>query len=288
MKIHRCAQRSEEWFRLRLAIPTASEMHRIICPSEGAIYRCETCGTEYPRSRKKCGECKGPDVGTLVSVPVAKLSGQQEGYMNRLLAEWYQGAPLMDPQSMYQSEWMSRGEDLEPFAVKAFEFETGLKTEEVGFVSLDSGLLGCSPDRLVLNDSGEIVAGLEIKSSSPAVHMGHMVKRAIDGDHYPQVQAGMLICELPDWYVMSYCPSYPSVIIKCPRDEGYIGLMDQALRDFWTKTTRARALIIQEYGEPARPEPPAEPEDGLNISDEDVAAIFAASRQPKEQPSADW
>lgn len=274
MRIHACEQKSEEWFRLRLGIPTASEFHKIICPSEKTVYRC-ACGNEYDRKRKAC-ECKGE----LIGVPVAKLSSQQDALMFRLLAEWYFGAPLEDPASQYQSQWMERGEHLEAYAVKAYEFKTGLKTEQVGFVSLDSGLLGCSPDRLVGADGG-----LEIKSSSPSVHMGHMYKRAIDGDHYPQVQGNMLICERQWWDVMSYCPPFPEVIIRCPRDEGYIALMDQALRDFMRKLAQAQALIIQEYGEPGRPEPETQPVDVLDVSIEDVAAIYRASQ---DQPEANW
>ena len=57
MIVHNCPQRSAEWHRLRLGIPTASEFGKIVTPT-------------------------------------GKPSKQREGLMYRLLAEWATGAPL--------------------------------------------------------------------------------------------------------------------------------------------------------------------------------------------------
>jgi hypothetical protein len=63
---HDVAQNSEEWHRLRLGIPTASEFKRIVTP-------------------------KG------------KLSAQSDGYMHRLLAEWAMGAPLIEEETQWMT-----------------------------------------------------------------------------------------------------------------------------------------------------------------------------------------
>lgn len=102
-------QRSEEWYRVRLGVPTASEMDRIITPT-------------------------------------GKPSRQAEAYMNRLLAEWILGEPI---ENEVDTQWMEHGRDFESEAVKSFEFQTDLKTHAVGFVTTDDGRIGCSPDRLV-------------------------------------------------------------------------------------------------------------------------------------------
>src|ERR1035438_6979636 len=89
------AQRSDDWHRARLRVATSSEFKRIVTPAQGS------------------------------------LSKQAPAYMYALLAEWMLGAPLPD----YSSDFMERGAKMEDEAVKAYEFETGLKTERVGFVT---------------------------------------------------------------------------------------------------------------------------------------------------------
>ena len=111
MKRYDCAQRSEEWESLRLGRPTASEFSRIV--KGGTAYRCQACGTEYPAKRKKCDLKVGdaPACGGQVSAyEILKQSAQAEGYMHKLLAEWYYGGPLEDAESQFQSTWMERGQ----------------------------------------------------------------------------------------------------------------------------------------------------------------------------------
>jgi hypothetical protein len=47
---------------------------------------------------------------------------------------------------------MERGARMEEEAVAAFEFDRGIDTEVVGFVTTDDGLAGCSPDRFAGSD----------------------------------------------------------------------------------------------------------------------------------------
>ena len=236
-----CPQRSEEWDRLRLGIPTSSAFHRIV--KGGTAYRCPACRVEYETKRKKCGEC-----GELV-VPfeILKPSAQAEGYMHKLLAEWYFGAPLEDPETQYQSAWMERGQALEDQAVKSYEFETGREAEKVGFISTDDGMIGCSPDRLVGDDGI-----LEIKCPSPAIHMGYMLKRSVDSDYWAQIQGQMLIAGRAWVDIESYCPPFPTVIIRVPRDDQYASLLVVQLAEFVHAMIQARTLIEKTYGPPLR------------------------------------
>ena len=235
-----CAQRSEEWDRLRLGIPTSSEFHRIV--KGGTAYRCGTCDGEYHTKRKKC-ECGAP----VAAIEILKPSTQAEAYMHRLLAEWYFGGPLEDPESQYKSAWMERGQFLEDQAVKSYEFETGREAEKVGFISTDDGMIGCSPDRLVGDDGI-----LEIKCPSPAIHMGYMLKRSVDSDYWAQIQGQMLIAGRAWVDIESYCPPFPTVIIRVPRDEQYIGLLSVELAKFVHAMQQARTLIEKTYGPPLR------------------------------------
>jgi hypothetical protein len=236
-----CAQRSEEWDRLRLGIPTASAFSRIV--KGGTAYTCQSCAAEFDNRRKKCAACGEP----VIAHEILKPSSQAEAYMHKLLAEWYFGAPLEDPETQYQSAWMERGAALEDQAVKSYEFETGLETEKVGFISTDDGMVGCSPDRLVGADGI-----LEIKCPSPPIHMGYMVKRSVDSDYWAQIQGQMLIAGRAWVDIESYCPPFPTVIIRVPRDDQYASLLVVQLAEFVHAMQQARTLVVKTYGPPLR------------------------------------
>lgn len=234
-------QRSEEWFKLRLGIPTASEFKRIVTPG-------------------------------------GKLSTQCEGYLDELLAEWILGVPLEN----FSSEWMLRGQELEPQARQAYEFLVEAKVEKVGFVTTDDGMIGASPDGFV-GDSRLV----EIKSPSEKVHVGYMRHREIDAEYKPQIQGTLWICERQAQDVVSYHPKLPMVVIPAERDDKYIALLDSALREFVDKLLTAREELEARYGLFQRAEKPVEALDGipgLGITEEDLEALIQAKRPLGEQP----
>lgn len=110
MKLYDVTQGSEEWVRLRLGIPTASEMDRIFTPG---------------------------------GKPSGKLT--QEKYMMGLLAERITGLCDTD----FKSSWMERGTDTESEARNFYDLQRGLDVKQIGFVTNDAGTIGVSPDALV-------------------------------------------------------------------------------------------------------------------------------------------
>lgn len=112
MKIYNCTQGSDEWQRLRLGKPTASQFHRII---------------------------------------TAKKRDMAEGrhtYRAELLAEMIIGEPL-DAAGVAALE---HGKQWEPAARAAYEFDREVTAQLVGFCTTDDGLVGASPDALVGDD----------------------------------------------------------------------------------------------------------------------------------------
>lgn len=106
-------QRSDEWQKLRVGIPTASCFDKIITPATG------------------------------------KASTSAAGYRRELLAEWITGQPA----SVKESGWMQRGTELEPEARAFYEFEADAEVTEAGFVFLDERrLIGGSPDGFIGED----------------------------------------------------------------------------------------------------------------------------------------
>lgn len=206
-----------------------------------------------------------------IVTPGGKLSTQCEGYLDELLAEWILGVPLEN----FSSEWMLRGQELEPQARKAYEFLTDSKVEKIGFVTTDDGLVGASPDGFV----GERRL-LEIKSPSERVHVGYMRHREIDAEYRPQVQGQLWVCEREAQDVISYHPRLPVVVIPVERDEKYISFLSQALGQFCEKLLEARMQLEERYGPFTRQtREPAQVEDGLaalGITDEDAEEMIRA------------
>jgi hypothetical protein len=238
MVYHKVPQNSDAWDILRLGIPTSSKFSEIVTPG-------------------------------------GKPSKSSKRYMHRLLAEWRNGAPLMDPQSQYQSGWMERGHLLEEQAVKAYEFVTNSDTESGGFVTDDAGLIGASPDRLVGEDGL-----LEIKCPSPAVHMGYMVEgvQSLIGDYWPQLQGQLLITGRKWVDIVSYCdcPGFPPVVIRVQRDEPYIENLQNALVEFVREMMGKRVMLDRDFPQASQSKAKEPPDDGLGVSDADVDAILAA------------
>lgn len=103
-------QRTSEWHRARLGIPTASRFEKIITPS-GAP------------------------------------SSQAQSYLCRLICERLFDRSFEDH---VDTKWMKHGRDTEDEAALEFERIANLKVERVGFVTTADGRWGCSPDRLVI------------------------------------------------------------------------------------------------------------------------------------------
>ncbi len=113
MKIHDIEQGHIDWFKLRMGIPTASELGNLLTPEF------ELRKGEMPKT-----------------------------YIYTKVAEAYSGRPLISTGSWNTEQ----GEILETEARPWFELEYEKKVRQVGFITTDDGRFGCSPDGLILND----------------------------------------------------------------------------------------------------------------------------------------
>lgn len=176
MKIYDFEQGTPEWFAARIGIPTASLFGKLVTPT-------------------------------------GKVSKQAQGLIYKLLDEMRTGHPSDD---FGGTEWTIRGNQLEDEAVNFYEFETGNKTQKIGFITDDNNTWGCSPDRLV-NDDGI----LEIKCPAGWTHIENLLRDDIDPIYKPQTQGQIIISERDycDW--MSYHPEMPPKIIRVKKDNDY-------------------------------------------------------------------
>lgn len=220
MKHYAVAQNSDDWFKIRQGLPTASCFNKIVTP-------------------------KG------------KLSAQSDDYCNLLIAELMLGESL---QKFPPSYWMERGSLLEEDAARLYEYETDEKIAHGGFFVNDAHTYGASPDRIILNADGSIKGLLEIKCPAPWTHIANLLSEKIDDDYLPQVQGQLLVTGAQWVDLFSYNEKMPSSRIRTHRDEDYIAKLYEALDQFTAAYNAKLDRLIgfgMIKGRPKRQEPVA-------------------------------
>ncbi len=180
-----------------------------------------------------------------IITPTGKSSSQWKGYAHHLIAERL----LRRSVNTFTSEWMARGLELEPDAVGMYEMLNDCEAKQIGFVTTDDGLIGCSPDRL-LGEKGL----LEIKVPKPDTHVGYLLTSEISENYRPQLQ-GQLFVTGREWVdIFSYHPELPPSQIRVVRDESYIGFLENQLWEFNSYIREAMAKIEKLTGKNFTPE----------------------------------
>jgi len=152
-----------------------------------------------------------------------KKSSQSTAYMNTLLAEYI----TKEKASIKQSDWMTRGIELEPEAREAYEFLTDSEVEQTGIVYKDSKkLVSCSPDGLLPD------RGLEIKCPMAGTHVGYLLGGEVPTTYKQQVQGSIWVCGFDKWDFMSYHPELKPMIITVNRDDSFCNALQIAMDEF--------------------------------------------------------
>jgi len=211
-KIHTdLIQGSDEWFRARLGRATASQAKRIITAAKG----------DYSK--------QAPD------------------YAAELIAECL--APNEPPS--FAGNWATdRGNEMEPHAIAAFEAQTGLKVQKVGFISVrlreDSpvDIVGLSPDGLVLDSDGfDYCAGLEVKCPLRTQHVQNALTGELPDDYKQQVHWSLALTKLPEWHFWSWHPDIQPVHYVV-RPDAYTEKVSAAIEQFVCEYVAMRTRLV--------------------------------------------
>jgi YqaJ-like viral recombinase domain len=233
--IHNVVQGTQAWSKIRAGIPTASRFSEIVTPS-------------------------------------GELSKSAPRYMQELLYERIIGRPV---DGGFQSKYMALGNEYEDRAVAAYEWERGVTTSRIGFVTTDDGRIGCSPDRFIDEEPAGMV---EAKAPSGAVHVGYLMAAAGASKEYKvQMQGQMWVCG-KEWNdIVSYCPGCPDAIFRANRDEAFICKLSQAVYAF-SDLLEATALDFAARGwiKPMELEAPRDGIGALGLTDEDIRDVMAS------------
>jgi hypothetical protein len=215
MKIHDIEQGHIDWFKLRMGIPTASELSNLLTPEF------ELRKGEMPKS-----------------------------YVYSKVAEAWSGRPLIST-----GNWNTeQGQLLEDEAVPWYALEYDKQVKQVGFITTDDGRFGCSPDGLIAASSGNYEGaaihngagydcGLEIKSPAAHTHVKYLVNGCLPKEYACQVMGSMFATGFEKWLFVSYRRGFPALVLEIYRDEKAMSMIRAAINQFHADFDRAMERI---------------------------------------------
>ena len=202
MKVLMCDQGTPGWLDARCGIATASEFNNILTPKQGT------------------------------------LSTSWKSYAALLISERLIGTT--DPWRFDgETADMRRGRAYEDEACDFFAFTHGVELQKVGFCINDNGLWGCSPDRLIGEDSG-----LEIKAPAPKTQIRWVYEGVLPDYHKNHSHGGMLVTGRDSGGFMAYCAGCPPREIDVKRDD-WTRRLEDALGEFNKRFDKMLAVIME-------------------------------------------
>lgn len=201
--------RSEEWHAKRRGMPTASQFGRIITPS-------------------------------------GKPSSQAPLYEAELIAERIFDAPMRRDVSNIPA--VRHGIETEREAAEVLSAVLGVELEPGGFMTDESGRVGCSPDRLIYHGNRHELVEIKCPYEIPN-HVRNLLFGPND-DYRAQIQGQLLISGYDRAHFLSYHPKCPPKYVPIERDEGFIQALAQVLAQFCDRLEAdyERALAMGEWG----------------------------------------
>lgn len=174
---------------------------------------------------ERAGKVSASKFGLILTPGGKKTTGEtRTKYLCQLAGERISG----QPEESFQSEWMARGNEIEPLARDHFERKTGLFVAQVGMVYLDDKrTISCSPDGMIGDDSG-----LEIKCPKLSTHIGYLRGDALPTTYIPQVQGSMMVTGRDTWNFLSFHPLVVELHKLVERDVKYCAILREAVEEF--------------------------------------------------------
>jgi hypothetical protein len=200
-------QGSEQWFAARKGRATASQFKKILTPT-------------------------------------GKLSSQADAYARKLARE----CVLDDPFEFSGNKATDWGNEHEPAARDIYREITGHHVAEIGFAThREMVCVGCSPDGIILDASGQAIAGLEIKCPAPDTLVEWAMSDGIPADHLPQVHGSMAVTGLRRWEFIAYFPGAPAFRSFAEWD-AYTDKLAAALEEFVIRYSVIRPQVLKILG----------------------------------------
>ena len=206
-------QQSDEWFALREWRPTASNAKRVITAT-------------------------------------GKDSTSWQGYVEEMVDSEIRPRAVRMAGMFQGNRHTDRGNECESAARECFAEKMGMDVAEVGFITRDDEVWGCSPDGLVVSRSAMMEsAGLELKCPDGPKHLGFLSDGTLPAEYLQQIHCSMVVTGFSFWYFMSYCELYKPLIIRVERDS-YTAKVESAMNRFQVFYKSFRHLLLKFKAEP--------------------------------------
>lgn len=181
----------------------------------------------------RAGVITASAMGKILTPKTLKLSSQSGDYLHQIVAERLLGVPC---ETWEGSPWAERGSELEAESRSWFALEHGVSVREVGFITNDDGTVGCSPDGIL----DGVEEGLELKNPSAKVHVRYLLDNDALLDAYRhQVQSSLFVTGWRVWWLVSYNPALPCVVLRCEPDAAYQVALREAVAAFLCRVDAA-------------------------------------------------
>jgi hypothetical protein len=208
MKIHTMPQYSDEWWEVRLGLPTASCADKIVTPT-------------------------------------GKLSTQAKPYMYSLIADSLGlGEPPMEPTEwmLRGTELEPEARSFYEFETGQVVTEVGFITNDDSTAGCSPDGLIDSPVPDDGNSHPITQTGWEVKCPKASTQIGYLINGGLPPYYKPQIAFSMAVTGLNQWVFMAYHPDLAPLIVLVEWDE-YTDNVAKALKQFITDMAEARAAL---------------------------------------------
>ncbi len=158
-----------------------------------------------------------------------RASASQEGLLADLIQELLQedAAYLTEKTNKPPNLAIANGIAREAESRRWLEFERDVSILQVGFCLHENGLWGCSPDGLLVSDSGIMTGTLELKNPTLATQVKYVTAGNLPSEYRAQVAGHLIVTGLSECLFCSYCPPLPPVVISVRADEFALRLKEE-------------------------------------------------------------
>lgn len=198
IEVFDCEQGSDEWFAVRMGIPTASNFAAVVADGRGVAKE------------------------LVPSVKESATSKTRQTYLYKLAGEIITGR---QPSEGFSNIHTERGHAMESDARHFYAYMNDVEPQQVGFIR--NGRKGCSPDALI-GENGV----LEIKTKLPHLMIETLLRGEFPPAHKAQCQGALWITEREWIDIFVYWPAMPPFIVRAERDEPYISKLSDAVDAF--------------------------------------------------------
>lgn len=235
-------QGSIQWLTERLWRLTASSATANISASTGKLSKSQTAIKSIDKL------IAGIDLANVMYEDPEYFAGMKEWELRKFMAD-YTGDAFAG------SSHTERGNKLEPEAIEALSERIGEEIKTVGMCVMgdsDNGVVSCSPDGLIYDSNGDLIAGVEVKCPCLCTFNGYAVNKVLPDSYKLQVHFSMVVCGLDTWHFGAYFPDRPLFYVEVKRDE-YTESIKKSLEQFeeqYRSRYNAIETALEELGGP--------------------------------------